>query len=91
MPIMKSERDWMKEDDSRTLAQAEVIKADKTRLAGAQEAAKRMLVEEQERNRGLAKVANGTVTRQQSSVGGATIANRSTSKSGVVDLLKGVK
>ena len=88
---MKSERDWMKEDDARTLAQAEVIKADKTRLAGAQEAAKRMLVEQQEHNSGLAKVANGTVTRQQSSVGDATIANRSTSKSGVVDLLKGVK
>ena len=91
MPVMKSERDWMKEDDARTLAQAEVIKADKTRLAGAQEAAKRMLVEEQERHRGLATVANGTVTRPQSSVGGAAIANRLTSKSGVVDLLKGVK
>lgn len=88
---MKSERDWMKEDDARALAQAEVIKADKTRLAGAQEAAKRMLVEEQERHRGLAKVANGAATRQQSSVGGTTIANRPTSKSGVVDLLKGVK
>lgn len=45
------------ESDARTLAEAEVIKADKQRLAKAQSAAKEMIKETQLRTRGLAKVA----------------------------------
>lgn len=51
------EEKWKAECDARTLAEAEVIKADKQRLAKAQSAAKEMIKETQLRTRGLAKVA----------------------------------
>lgn len=54
---MKTEEQWRKEEDAHTLARAEEIKADRSRLAGAQQAAKAMLAEEQKRRESMAKVA----------------------------------
>ena len=53
MPNPKTEEDYQKESDARTLAEAEVIKADARRLAGAKEAAANMVST-------MEKVAEGT-------------------------------
>jgi hypothetical protein len=53
----KTEAEWQAEDDARSLAQAEEIKADKPRLDKAQDAAKRMADEEAERAKAMRKVA----------------------------------
>jgi hypothetical protein len=55
--LSPDERKWQAENDARTLAEAEQIKEDKTRLEAAQSAAKRMLEEEEERTRAMRKVA----------------------------------
>lgn len=55
------ERKWREEDDARTLAEAETIKADKARLQGAQSAAKRLVNEQADRTRSLQKVAGKRV------------------------------
>ena len=57
MIVNKTEADWQAEDDAQTLARAEQIKEDKARLTAAQQAAKRLLKEEEERTRGMRKVA----------------------------------
>ena len=44
---IKSEKDWQKESDARTLMEAELIKASKERLKGAREAAKKIVTERQ--------------------------------------------
>lgn len=51
------EQRWRQRDDARTLAQAEAIKADKERYAGAIVGAKEIAKEELERVQGIAKVA----------------------------------
>lgn len=45
MNEIKTEAEWRRQDDARTLAQAEEIKADPARLNGAQQAAQRMIEE----------------------------------------------
>jgi len=55
----KSEEDWKAECDANTLAEAEGIKSDEKRLAKAQEAAKRMLAEQEARAKALKALAGG--------------------------------
>lgn len=57
-PVDPEESKWRRQDDARTLAQAEEIKADKERLAEAHKGAKEILEEEASRLRGLSKVAH---------------------------------
>jgi membrane protein involved in colicin uptake len=66
----KTEAEWQAEDDARSLAQAEEIKADKARLDKAQSAAKRMADEEAERAKAMRKVA-GRKKSQPSGGGGS--------------------
>lgn len=66
----KSEKDWRAEEDARTLARAEAIKADNTRLSNARVAAEKMLESEREDVRLLSKVsgrrtAGGNNSRQR--------------------------
>ena len=49
--------EWEKRDDAMTLAKAEMIKADKERLADAQEMARKIAKEEIDRVKGIVKVA----------------------------------
>ena len=49
--------EWEKRDDAYTLARAEIIKADKERLADAQEMAKKIANEEIDRVKGIMKIA----------------------------------
>lgn len=61
-PISAEEAEWRRQDDARTLARAEEIKADKERLAEAHRGAKEILEKEATRLKGLSKVAkNATV------------------------------
>jgi len=66
MDSIKSERQWRQEDDARVLASAEQIKADKGRLQGAQEAAKRMLAEREKETAGLRLVAGKPIKNEKS-------------------------
>lgn len=52
------EMQWKAECDARTLAEAETIKADKSRYARATQAASKLLEERQKMDNGLKKVAN---------------------------------
>lgn len=52
---------WRARSDARTLAEAEEIKADKTRMALAQKEAQNILAEEQSRIKGISKVAGKPV------------------------------
>jgi hypothetical protein len=54
---VKSEKDWKAENDANTIAEAEAIKADKERLAGAKKAAAKMAKEQRARADGLTKLA----------------------------------
>jgi len=56
-PLSPEEKKWRRQSDARTLAEAEVIKADKQRLAEAKEGARELLHERQKDLSGLAKVA----------------------------------
>lgn len=59
-PDMTAEdKKWQAEYDARTLAEAEAIKQDETRLNAAKEAAKTMVDEKQAEAEGMAKVASG--------------------------------
>jgi hypothetical protein len=58
--ISPDEKRWRAEDDARTLAQAEQIKADRERLQSAKDAAARLLAEEEERIRGMRKIARSS-------------------------------
>ena len=51
------DKKYQEEDDARTLARGEEIKADKKRMSGAKKGAKRMVTEEEARLKGLRKVA----------------------------------
>lgn len=52
------EMQWKAECDARALAEAETIKADKSRYARAKQAASKLLEERQKMDNGLKKVAN---------------------------------
>lgn len=60
MPLIEkpmTEAEWQARDDARTLARAEEIKADESRLQTAQDAAKKMLDEQRDEAKALSKVA----------------------------------
>ena len=57
MPNQKSEEEWQAESDAHTLAEAELIKGDEKRHGKAQEAAKRLADEAQERAFSMKKIA----------------------------------
>ncbi len=57
IPLSANEKRWQAESDAHTLAEAERIKEDKSRLDAAAEAAKRMAEEETERAKAMRKVA----------------------------------
>ena len=52
-----TEKQWQARDDAHTLARAEEIKADPTRMSNAQQAAKNMLEEQRKETQAIAKVA----------------------------------
>lgn len=60
-----NEQDWRKQADANTLAEAEAIRRDPSRMKGASEAARRMIEEQDARLAGLRKVA-GRPAQQQS-------------------------
>lgn len=65
--ISVEEKKWREEDDARTLARAEIIKADKSRHAGAVRGARRLIEEEKKDVTGLNKVINqGKSSNKQS-------------------------
>lgn len=74
------EKKWRRQSDARTLAEAEVIKADKERLAEAKEGARELLSERQKDLNGLAKVAQSS--RQHTNRGGQ---KQSPSNGGILD------
>lgn len=53
----KTDKEWQAQYDAQTLAQAEEIKADETRLAAAQAQAKKMVENKREEAKAMAKVA----------------------------------
>jgi hypothetical protein len=57
IPISRDEARWQAEDDAHSLARAEEIKEDTVRLKAAQDAARRLVGEQQERAKALGKVA----------------------------------
>jgi hypothetical protein len=59
--LTAQDRKWMAEDDARTLAQAEAIKADAKRVAAAKNAAAQMVKEQEQRTKALKTVANKPV------------------------------
>lgn len=56
--ITEDEKKWRAESDARTLAEAEVIKADPKRMQAASESAKRLADEEKTREDAMKKVAD---------------------------------
>lgn len=64
MPEMsKQELQWRAEDDARTLARAEEIKADKKRETAARSMAKKQLDEVLKRAEGLKKISKTTIKK----------------------------
>ncbi len=59
--LSADEKKWRAQDDARTLAEAEAIKADEERLKAAQAAAKSMADEAQVKARAMTKIAAGRV------------------------------
>jgi hypothetical protein len=55
--MTRQEREWRAQDDARTLATAEVVKNDPTRLSAAKVAAKRMAEEEKDSAKAMTRVA----------------------------------
>lgn len=64
----KVREEWEKRDDAYTLARAEMIKADKERLADAQEMAKKIANEEIDRVKGIMKVAGKQLPKKPTNV-----------------------
>ena len=60
-PVAFNDKKYREEDDARTLANAEEIKSDKSRMKGATAGAKRMVDEQTANFRGLKKVARKKV------------------------------
>lgn len=57
---VRSENDWMAEDDANTLARANEILADKSRLSKAKKAAGKMVKEQVQRANAIKKVASSS-------------------------------
>ena len=66
MSGIKSEKQWQKESDARTLAEAERIRSDKSRLSGAKQAAKQMAKESKQETDRLSKIAGSSRTATRS-------------------------
>jgi hypothetical protein len=64
-----TEADWQAEDDARTLARAEVIKNDQSRLTKAQQAANKIAEREMKEASAMKKVAGRKVTNTNGSQG----------------------
>lgn len=60
MRNIKTEKQWQAESDARTLAEAERIKSETSRLKSAQMAAKKMVSDQQKDLQSLSKVAQST-------------------------------
>ncbi len=58
------DRKWKAENDARTLADAEAIKIDRSRMTAARQAARRMAKEEQERATAMKKIAKHSKRRK---------------------------
>ena len=65
MKMTAQDREWQRESDARTLAEAEQIKSDKGRLRGATTEAKKMVKRDEERAKAMKKVAKRTPTRRR--------------------------
>ncbi len=63
--MSKDEMKWCAQDDARTLAEAEVIKADPERLKRAQAAAKSMADEAEVKADAMEKIASGEIAPQR--------------------------
>ncbi len=61
MSMVSENKRWQRESDAHTLAEAEAIKADKARLAGAAQAAKKMADDRLKSAKEFTKVANKVV------------------------------
>lgn len=61
--VSAEEAKWRREDDARTLARAEEIKADKERYIEAKRGAKELLEARSKELRGLEKVANKRISK----------------------------
>lgn len=59
--LTANDKKWMAQDDARTLAQAEAIKADPKRVAAAKKEAANMVKEQEQRTKALKTVANKPV------------------------------
>jgi len=60
--VTKQERDWMAEDDLRTLTRAEEIKADRKRMAAAKKAGTRVLKEKKQEVKSIQRIARAPKT-----------------------------
>ena len=69
--MTKQEKEWRAQDDARTLATAEVVRNDPTRLSAAKVAARRMAEEEKDQAKAMTRVANMRKTNTLSSNGGS--------------------
>jgi len=58
------DKKWRAESDAHTLAEAEVIKSDRTRLGAAKREAKSMVTERQEQLNSIKKIAKTTVRKK---------------------------
>lgn len=65
MKMTAQDREWQRESDARTLAEAEQIKSDKGRLRGATTEAKKMVKRDEERAKAMKKVAKKAPTNRR--------------------------
>ncbi len=61
----KSDKEWQAENDANTLARANLITQDASRLSAAQDAAAKMAEKEKQEAAAMTKVAKGQKTRPQ--------------------------
>lgn len=61
--MSKQEKEWMAQDDMRTLARAEEIKADKQRLSKAKQVGNKMAKEKMQEAKAMQKVAKMPVKK----------------------------
>lgn len=61
--LSNEEKKWRAQEDARTLAEAETIKQDKTRVNAAKKEAVRMAKEAEDRMKAMKKIGNVSVSR----------------------------
>ena len=77
----EDEKDWRGRDDARTLARAEIIKADKNRYNNARNKAKEMAIDSIKEVKGMSKVAGMKVSSALADSKGSSYPNPATIKS----------